>query len=210
MSLYTLLSEVHRDWYSKTGSAKRLINVDAKLIEKARRTPLGQRMLARWLLADAPNLLAPHPAGLSNVITLWSQERINHLVRDLGILAFAPAIRAEIGREPVRILKKALGNSYLLALDKTIWDGNVSRSELAEMRAELNAVLVASDSEDHGLYQVFEKQGRSEFLRWGKTHKQQLAEWMQLQRAKEQSVTTYLPDHAVLIVFGHHESRVKK
>ena len=45
------------------------------------------------------------------------------LSRDLGALAFAPAIRAEVRREPVRQLKRALGNSYLLALDKQVWDG---------------------------------------------------------------------------------------
>src|SRR5690554_5982680 len=123
MSLQALLAEVDPSWYARAGEP-----LDPRLLARARRSRLGRRLLARTLLdaGAAGALLAPRPgAPTPTTLTRWPRAKLARLVRDLGVLAYAPVIRAEVRREPVRRLKRALGGSYLLPLDPTVWDAKV-------------------------------------------------------------------------------------
>ena len=125
MPLQALLTQVDPGWYSRTGEP-----LDPRLLAAARRSRLGLRLLARTLLRDggAEELLAPRPGATTpTAILRWPRAKLGRLVRDLGVLSYAPLIRAEVRREPVRRLKQALAGSYLLALDPTIWDARVDR-----------------------------------------------------------------------------------
>src|SRR5690554_4881744 len=124
MTLQALFAEVDPSWYSGDGEA-----LDPRLLSRARRSRLGRRLLARLLLGAgaAGALLAPRPgSGTPTAPTRWPPAQLGRLTRDLGVLAYAPMIRAEVRHEPVRRLKHALGGSYLLPLDPTIWDAKVA------------------------------------------------------------------------------------
>src|SRR5690606_32543403 len=99
MSLRALLADVDPGWLDDAGGA-----LDADLAERARGSALGRRLLAGWLAAGpAAALLAPDPVRAPGGIReRWPRARLGALCRDLGILAHAPPIRAEIRREPVR------------------------------------------------------------------------------------------------------------
>src|SRR5690554_5079176 len=133
MSLRALLAEVDPGWLDDAGVA-----MDPSLVEQARDSALGRRMLAGWLAAGpAISLLGPDPSRDPDAVrSRWRRTRVEALCRDLGILAHAPAIRAEVRREPVRRLKAALGNSYLLALDQSVWDGKLPPDRLQEANTD--------------------------------------------------------------------------
>ncbi|MGJ7904803.1 hypothetical protein, partial [Lysobacter sp. 1R34A] len=57
MALRTILTEVDPSWHGAGTDT-----IDPELLVSARQSPLGRRLLARWLAADAPALLAPQPA----------------------------------------------------------------------------------------------------------------------------------------------------
>jgi hypothetical protein len=135
---------------------------------------------------------------------------VTALMRDLGALAFAPAIRAEVRREPVRRLKQALGNSYLLALDNTVWNGRVDPEAARRLAAELAQALAAdAASEDHtALYALLDRQGHAELIEWAGSHERALGEWARLLQPRDAALDqARLPEKAVQRVYAHHQSR---
>src|SRR5690606_4408581 len=168
MSLQAVFAEIHPDWYRRTGAdGREAASFDDALLLQARDSALGRGMLARWLLRDiGGELLAPRPDGATAApVVRWPRARLAGLLRDLGALAFAPAIRAEVRREPVRQLRRALGNSYLLALDKQVWDGKVEPSVATRLRAALAGAL-PGDQDDSALHALLDHHGRGELLAW--------------------------------------------
>ncbi len=208
MSLQAVLADVDPGWFARTGES-----LDPRLLASARRSRLGSRLLARMLLeagaADA--LLAPRPGGATpTAILRWPRSKLNRLVRDLGVLAYAPLIRAEVRREPVRRIKKALGGSYLLALDPTIWDARVDRHVHDRLRGEWDALfaqLAGQPEDDSPLFAVLERQGRAELRRWAAERDRPLGEWVALQHPPEELVRGHLPEKPVLLLATHHETR---
>ncbi|NZA26786.1 hypothetical protein H0E84_10360 [Luteimonas sp. SJ-92] len=203
MPLQALLAEVHPSWYAAEGEPA----PSPGLLEAALRSGLGRRMLARVLLqggiGDA--LLAPRPgSGPPTAVTRWPRARLALLVRDLGVLAYAPAIRGEVRREPVRRLRRALGNSYLLALDPTVWDAAVERGVLARLAAGLERALV---EDDEALFAMFERQGRNELRAWAAVRDPALADWTALLHERAGAGPAHLPEKPVLLLCTHHESR---
>lgn len=204
MALQALLSEVDPGWYSAGDEAP-----PRELLERARASTLGRRMLARWLAADAaPALFAPRhadDAAAGTMVTRWTRTRLVAMVRDAGILAHAPAIRAEVGRDAVRRLRALLGNSYLLALDRGVWDGQVDARAQGQLSTALRQALAAGD--DAALLWLFERQGRSELRHWATRRDPLLADWIALLHPREALVATHLPEKPLLRVVTHHESR---
>ncbi|RPD85444.1 hypothetical protein [Luteimonas sp. 100069] len=202
MSLEALLAGVDPRWHDATGDA-----LDAGLLERARGSRLGRRLLVGALQAGpAAHLLAPSPDGFAGLIERWSPVRLAALHRDLGVLAYAPAIRAEVSRDAVKRLKTQLAGSYLLALDRSIWDARVDPALQASLCAALTDAL-ASASPPHGLFDLLELQGRAELQAWAAQREPALADWARLIHPPTELPTAHLPEKPLLVVHAHHYSR---
>ena len=205
MSLQMLLAEVDPAWHGHGADAP-----DADVRARAAGSALGRRLLAR-ALADGPavRLLAPSPdaASMRALMRRWNRRRLAALQRDLGTLAYAPAIRAEIGREPVRRLKAALGNGYLLALDRSVWDGKADGAVQAQLAAALADVLGRPGALEAALFPLLDLQGRAELQAWAAQRDPALAEWARLLDPPADLPPAHLPEKPVLVVHTHHQSR---
>ena len=193
--LGVLLAEIDPQW---------LDGIEPALLAAGRESHLGRQVMLRCL-AQAPvtALFAPSPEPtLDRIAATWPRERLDSLLRNLGVLAFAPAIRAEIGREPVRRLKQALGKRYLLALDRQMWDGQVPPALLARLQARLSESLASPDPAM--LRAMFSRHGRAELRHWGATHEAALAEWVLLLHPADPEVRAHLPAGAVARLHAHH------
>lgn len=208
MALQALLAEIDPGWFAINGEPA----PDA-LLSRARRSPLGRRLLARGLLEDgvAGALFAPRPDhDPATLATRWPKARIGRLARDLGVLAYAPVIRGEIRREPVRRLKRALGNSYLLALDPTVWDARVPADTARRLaQAMEQAWLKGGPDDDAPLHALFSAQGRAELRAWAAQRDAALGEWTALLHPREPDLPTHLPEKPVLLLCTHHETRAR-
>lgn len=209
MTLQALLAEVEPDWFHNGGEP-----LPPELLRRARASRLGRRLLARTLLDEgaAGALLAPRP-GLDpgTIATRWPKARIERLTRDLGVLAHAPAIRAEVRREPVRRLKRALGNSYLLALDPSVWDAQVAAPLARQLAAAIDQAMAAGGADDDApLLALFARQGRHELRAWAARRDPALGEWVALLHPREPDQPTHLPERPVLLVCTHHETRAAR
>lgn len=207
MSLQALLAEVDPSWFARGGEP-----LDPSLLGPARRSPLGRRLLARTLLdtGSAGALLAPRPgAPTPTAVTRWPRARLARLVRDLGVLAYAPVIRAEVRREPVRRLKQALGSSYLLPLDPSVWDARVTPEVQRALQNQWERVLdqTLQGNDDQPLHALFDRQGRGELRRWAAQRDAPLGEWAALLHPREDACPGHLPEKPVLVVATHHETR---
>ena len=193
--LGTLLAEVDPQW---------LDGVDPALAAAGRQSRLGRAVLLRCLAAPTGALLAPSPEPvLDRTARTWPRTRLEPFLRNLGVLSFAPAIRAEIGREPVRRLKETLGKRYLLALDRQMWDGQVPPALQARLQQRL-AEAVAAPEPGPALLALFARQGRAELRHWAGTHDAALAEWTQLLHAADPEPRAHLPAGAVARLHAHH------
>jgi hypothetical protein len=211
MSLQDVFAEIHPDWYRQTG----LVEHDAgaiagDLLDRARNSLLGRRMLARWLMRDiGGELFFPRPDGaIAAAVLRWPRPRLAALARDLGALAFAPAIRAEVRREPVRQLKRALGNSYLLALDQQVWDGRCESEVATRLRADLTSALRAGQDAEV-LNDLLDRHGRTELQAWAKQRDPALAEWLLLQYPRQSGPPAHLPEQQVSFLHDHHLARAR-
>ncbi|MGH8083489.1 MAG: hypothetical protein ACREP7_23130, partial [Lysobacter sp.] len=140
----------------------------------------------------------------------WPRERVARLVRDLGALAYAPAIRAEVRREPVRRLKLALDNSYLLALDSLVWDGKVQANLGAQLVADIDQALRADD--DQPLFDLLDRRGRAELRIWAERRDPGLADWSRLLLPRDAHspapmLVAHLPPEVIERLHTHHGAR---
>lgn len=195
MRVRTLLVETKPAWFG----------VDGALLAHAQQSALGRRMLSRWLQAKAPALLAPSPDGAAlTTVTAWPRARLQRLIRDLGTLAFAPAIRAEVRREPVRWLKALLGDGYALALDRSLWDGTLDGEAEARVARELREALASQDLARQSLLPRIDRQGRAELDAWCREHAPALDEWSRLLHEPETLPPAHLPPALVARAHAHH------
>ena len=203
MSLEALLAEVDPRWHGAGDD-----DIDAALLQRARTSRLGRRLLAS-ALAEGPatHLLAPSPEGFAALVARWNAPRIRALHRDLGVLAYAPAIRAEVGRDAVKRLKAVLASSYLLALDRSVWDAKVDPALQSRLAATLADTLAAGDAFGPRLFEVLELQGRAELQAWARQREPALADWAQLLYPPHELPTPHLPEKPLLVVHTHHQNR---
>lgn len=206
MSLRALLADVDAGWFDDAGTT-----LDSGLATQARGSALGRRMLAAWLATGpAAALLAPDPVRLpAGIRERWPRARLDALCRDLGILAHAPPIRAETRRDPVRRLKAALGNSYLLALDRSVWEGGLPPDRRQAIDRDFGAALAATVAGDDPapLFAIFDRQGRAELRAWARRRDPALADWCALLHPPAVDLPSHLPEKPVLRVHAHHEAR---
>ncbi|MCD9048041.1 hypothetical protein [Luteimonas sp. MHLX1A] len=209
MTLQALLAEVEPDWFRDGGEP-----LPADLLRRARGSRLGRRLLARGLITDGlvDALLAPRPGHDPATLAMrWPKARIARLTRDLGVLAHAPAIRGEVRREPVRRLKRALGNSYLLALDPSVWDARLPAAAVRELATGMEQALAGGQGDDDTpVLDLFARQGRQELRAWAAHRDPALGEWVALLHPREPATPTYLPERPVLLLCTHHETRAAR
>ncbi|WP_024891893.1 hypothetical protein [Luteimonas huabeiensis] len=204
MALQALLSEIDPSWFAAGDEP-----LPPELLRRARGSALGRRLLVRGLLREgaARALFAPRPGqDFATLATRWPRARLERLTRDLGVLAYAPLIRAEVRREPVRRLKRALGNSYLLALDPSVWDAKVAPEVARRLAAAWDGALRA-DADDARLLALFARQGRDELRAWAAQREPALGEWVALLHPREDAGPAHLPEKPVLLLCTHHETR---
>ena len=203
MSLAVLLAEVDPRWHGADEDA-----LDDALLQRARSSRLGRRLLA-GALADGPaaHLLAPSPDGFSGLVARWNRARLSGLHRDLGVLAYAPAIRAEVGRDAVKRIKAVLGSGYLLALDRSVWDAKVDASLQGRLASTLAKALAAGDAFGARLFEALELQGRAELQAWARQREPALADWAQLVYPPAELPRAHLPEKPLLVVHTHHQNR---
>jgi hypothetical protein len=212
VSLQTVLAGIEPAWFAGADGA----TPDPALLARARDSRLGERILARWLAAGpAAALLAPTAQReVGGAALRWPRTRLGPLLRDLGVLSMAPAIRAEVGRDPVRCLKHALGSSYLLALDRSVWDGRVPAASAAALAEALRAALTTDrglDTPGHdALYALLDHHGRSELRTWAREHDPALGEWVALLHPRENALPSMLPDPQVRLLHEHHLARERR
>ncbi|MGY0612625.1 MULTISPECIES: hypothetical protein [unclassified Luteimonas] len=206
MSLRALLVEVDPAWLEHAGTP-----LDAELAERAGKSALGRRLLGAWLAeGPASSLLAPDPVRDPDAVRRrWARARLDALCRDIGILAHAPPIRAEVRREPVRRLRAALGNSYMLALDRSVWDGVLPPDRQRALVADFDHALADAMASDDAapLFAIFDRQGRAELRGWARRRDPALADWCRLLHPPDDELPPHLPEKPVLRVYTHHESR---
>lgn len=196
-SLRAVLAETDVSW---------LADFDPSLIAPARDSVLGRRLMARTLAEGAAaTLLAPSPKPvLTRVLKQWPSEKLQSLVLNLGVLAFAPVIRAEVARETVRRLKHALDKRYLLALDRQVWDGEVPR----ELQQRLHAAMHTAIADAEGataLLALLSRQGRAELRDWANPRDSALIEWLALLHSRsDHTPTPHLPPSAVQRLYAIH------
>ncbi|QQP94677.1 hypothetical protein [Lysobacter enzymogenes] len=206
-ALRAVLTETDASWHGRGDE-----RIAPELLAAARDSALGRRLLGGWLAAEAaPALLAPQPgAGFAAAALRWPRARVERLVRDLGALAYAPAIRAEVRREPVRRLKQALDNSYLLALDSQVWDGKVQNQLALQLGDNLDRALRMDD--DAPLYFLLDLRGRAELRLWAERRDPGLADWVRLLLPREvhdsaPTLVAHLPPEVVERLHTHHGAR---
>ena len=208
MALQALLADLPPGGHGAAPGAA----LDASLATRAGARGRGRRLLLRALPAGAMDgLFAPAPGGDASaaVRQRWPRARLLALVRDLGVLAYAPMIRAEVRREPVRWLRACLGNSYLLALDRSVWDGRMPHDVATRLGAGWEALLAdprfLSDREP--LVDLLDRQGRGELVAWAQRRNRPLADWTRLLHAPDGEMPAHLPEKSLLVVVSHHERR---
>ncbi len=203
MSLDALLAGVDPRWHGAGEDG-----LDDALLQRARASRLGRRLLA-GCLAEGPaaHLLAPSPDGCSALVARWPRARLDALHRDLGVLAYAPAIRAEVGRDAVKRIKAVLASSYLLALDRSVWDAKVDASLQASLASTLAASLASGDAFGPRLFETLELQGRAELQTWARQREPAFADWAQLVYPPGELPNAHLPEKPLLVVHTHHQNR---
>lgn len=168
MTSTLLLAGVHPSWFA---------DVAPELCAYALRTPRARRWLLRGLIAPAPNLLAPsRRSDTYAVVAAWPRTRLTAVRRQLGALAYAPAIRTVVQRDPVQRLKKVLEGDYRLALDDGLWAARVD----GELSARLWQALVGVLHDDDALSALLQRQGQVELCTWARSRDPELAEWSAL------------------------------
>lgn len=207
-ALRAVLAETDASWHGQNEDER----IAPELLAAGRESAIGRRLLGAWLAAEAaPALLAPQPgAGFAAAALRWPRARVERLVRDLGALAYAPAIRAEVRREPVRRLKQALDNAYLLALDSQVWDGKVQNQLALQLGEHLDRALRAAD--DAPLYALLDLRGRAELRLWAERRDPGLADWTRLLLPRQvhdeaPALVAHLPPDVVERLHTHHGAR---
>ena len=89
-------------------------DVPPALLERARRSPVGRRHLARAALKAAPEVFAPeqqrwHSWQVDEPWLQWSQARLQMFALELGAIALGPALRMLVERSAVLRAREALG-----------------------------------------------------------------------------------------------------
>lgn len=162
--------------------ASRFGDMPPELVERARGSLLGRRMLALRIERAAPALfdlaaanesawIEQHPAAL------FSGERLRGAALDLGALAFSSALRARVERGEVLRLREAIGAARVsFALSTDPWRGAVPEGVRHCALAGLARVL----DNVGAITELLRQRGRVELFTYAASQHPMLAERIKL------------------------------
>ncbi|HEV2682290.1 MAG TPA: hypothetical protein VGV14_17430 [Rhodanobacter sp.] len=136
------------------------------LLEPARTSALGRRVLARAALRRAPALFAPDQErwrawDTSESWLHWPQSRLQSFTRTLGVLSLGPALRVIVERQAVLFVRDALGqDAWRQAQLALAWKGNPPEA-IRQMGA---ALLHRCGRDAEALVTAIDERGRIEFV----------------------------------------------
>lgn len=182
------------------------------LVEHARNSPLGRRMLALRIERAAPalfDLAAANDSGWveQHPVALFSGERLRGATLDLGALAFSPALRARVDRSEVLRLREAIGAARVsFALSTDPWRGKLSDGVRHCALAGFARVLDNADA----IAELLRQRGRVELFSYAASQHPLLAERIKLafpSAAAGERRDAWLPPETVAQYLGAaHES----
>ena len=160
---------------------------DDALLERARASRAGRRLLARSLAAGAaPHLFGTLPVALPAVLAgqgwlLLPGEVLRELAFDFGALAYAPAIRERIARADVLRLRAVLGaRRYAEALKVADGQGHDTQA--------IRAALASAMADDEVLANALRQRGWLEWSAFARARHPALAERVRLCAAPRRGV----------------------
>jgi hypothetical protein len=138
----------------------------AALLEPARTSVLGRRMLARPALRRVPALFAPDHErwqswDASESWLRWPQSRLQSFTRTLGVLSLGPALRVIVERQAVLFVRNVLGqDAWRQAQLALAWKGNPPEA----IRQMGSALLHRCGRDAEALMTAIDERGRIEFV----------------------------------------------
>lgn len=136
------LDAAHPDYFA---------GVERGLLERARRSPVGRRMLLRQLLAWSRSLLADLSSLDDETIeehpwVLWDAVKLHDTAADLGAIALVPGLRTCVDRASVLRLRGAIGSTRLAMAITCRHDEQVPDAVAALARRAVAHALGSADA----------------------------------------------------------------
>ncbi len=162
--------------------ASRFGDMPAALVERARISLIGRRMLALRIERSAPEMFDLSAANEAewisrNPVALFSGERLRGAALDLGALAFSPALRSRVDRSEVLRLREAIGAARVsFALGTDPWSGAVPDDVRHCAMAGIGRVIDNAAA----ITELLRQRGRVELFTWAANRHPLLAERIKL------------------------------
>ena len=185
----------------------------APLLDAARDSALGRRLLARMALRRAPSVFAPDQERWQNwhiedeAWLAWPQARLQSFSRTLGAIALGPALRTHVERQAVLFLREVLGADWRQAQLATPWPGAAPDT----VRQMGIAVLQRCGRDAAMLSAAVHERGLIEFLAHAERRSAELAARLALSYAKIPptpcSRENWLPPGTVAVLLAAETAR---
>lgn len=146
--------------------ASRWPGMPGTLLERSRASALGRRHLARAMLRAQPQVFDPEHGRWEGWIAdepwlAWRQPDIDAFTRELGAIAFGPAVRVTVERGEVLFLREALGlEAWRRAQSADPWGGPAPEA----VRHMGRAAIQRSARDAQALRDAVYERGKIEFL----------------------------------------------
>lgn len=173
------------------------------LIERSRVSALGRRHLARAMLRAQPRVFEPEQARWEDWAAeepwlAWAQPDIDAFTRELGAIAFGPAVRVTVERGEVLFLREALGlEAWRRAQSADPWGGPAPEA----VRHMGRAAIQRCERDAQALRDAVYERGKIEFLGHAGRRDARLAERLALAYANAPALPcakeSWLPAAAV-------------
>lgn len=140
--------------------------VPATLLERSRHSGLGRRHLARAMLREQPRVFGPDSGRWDDWVAqepwlAWPQPEIDTFTRELGAIAFGPAVRVTVERGEVLFLREALGlDAWRRAQAADPWGGPAPEA----VRHMGRAAIQRCGRDAQSLRDAVYERGKIEFL----------------------------------------------
>ena len=169
------------------------------LLDPARQSVLGRRVLARMAMHRVPVLFAPDQErwqawDSSESWMRWTPSRLQAFTRTLGALSLGPALRVIVERQAVLFVRDVLGtDAWRQAQLALAWKGNPPEA-IRQMGA---ALLHRCGRDAQALLAAIDERGRIEFIGHAERRNAELATRLVLAYAQSParpcSKATWLP-----------------